>query len=75
MKARTADLRETTAIALMGTDIERIGFNFLQIHELWASVIEIGVAIWPLERQVFLACLAPVIVIFSTYKARTYSLS
>ncbi|KAL8870645.1 MAG: hypothetical protein Q9198_007584 [Flavoplaca austrocitrina] len=63
MKARTADLGETTAIALMGTDIERIGFNFLQIHELWASVIEIGVAIWLLEQQVFLACLAPVVVI------------
>ncbi|KAM0255269.1 hypothetical protein ACHAQJ_005924 [Trichoderma viride] len=47
----------------MGTDVERIGFNFLQIHEMWASVIEIGVAIWLLEQQVFLACLAPVVVI------------
>lgn len=65
MRARTADVGETTAIALMGTDIERIGSNFLQIHELWASVIEIGVAIWLLEQQVFLACLAPVVVILS----------
>ncbi|KAK3332944.1 P-loop containing nucleoside triphosphate hydrolase protein [Cercophora scortea] len=63
VKARTVDLGETTAIALMGTDIERIGFNLLQIHEIWAAVIEIGVAIWLLEQQVFLACLAPVIVI------------
>jgi ATP-binding cassette, subfamily C (CFTR/MRP), member 1 len=66
MKARTVDLGETTAIALMGTDVERIGYNFLQIHEIWASVIEIGVAIWLLEQQVFLACLAPVVVILST---------
>jgi ATP-binding cassette subfamily C (CFTR/MRP) protein 1 len=63
MKARTADLGETTAIALMGTDIERIGSNFLRIHDLWASVIEIGVAIWLLEQQVSSACLAPVVVI------------
>lgn len=63
MKARTVDLGETTAIALMGTDVERIGFNFMQIHEAWASVIEIGVAIWLLEQQLFLACLAPVVVI------------
>ncbi|KAI1080070.1 ABC transporter [Whalleya microplaca] len=63
MKARTVDLRETTAIALMGTDVERIGQNFQSIHEIWASVIEIGVAIWLLEQQVFLACLAPVAVI------------
>lgn len=50
----------------MGTDVERIGYNFLQIHEIWASIIEIGVAIWLLEQQVFLACLAPVVVILST---------
>jgi len=66
MKARTVDLGETTAIALMGTDVERIGYNFLQIHEIWASIIEIGVVIWLLEQQVFLACLAPVVVILST---------
>lgn len=50
----------------MGTDVERIGHSFLQIHEIWASVLEIGVAIWLLERQVSLACLAPVVVILST---------
>lgn len=50
----------------MGTDVERIGYNFLQIHEIWASFIEIGVVIWLLEQQVFLACPAPVVVILST---------
>ncbi|KAI0126998.1 ABC transporter [Xylariales sp. AK1849] len=63
LKARTIDLGETTAIALMGTDVERIGQNLQSIHEIWASIIEIGVAIWLLEQQVFLACLAPVAVI------------
>lgn len=67
MKARAVGLGGTTAIALMGTDVERIGHNFLQIHEIWASIIEIGVAIWLLEQQVFLACLAPVAVILGTY--------
>lgn len=66
MKARAVDLGETTAVALIGTDVERIGQNFLLIHELWASIIEIGVAIWLLKQQVFLACLAPVVVILST---------
>lgn len=63
LEVRAAELGEITAIALMGTDVERIGFNFLQIHDLWASVIEIGVAVWLLEQQVFIACLAPVLVI------------
>ncbi|KAF7554083.1 hypothetical protein G7Z17_g3181 [Cylindrodendrum hubeiense] len=63
MKVTTANLGEITATALMGTDVERIGYTFVQIHEIWASIIEIGVAIWLLEQHVFLACLAPVTVI------------
>ena len=63
MEARTVDPKGTSAVALMGTDVERIGHSFLHIHEIWASVIEIGVAIWLLKQQVFLACLAPVAVI------------
>ncbi|KAK9416311.1 putative ABC transporter [Seiridium unicorne] len=69
IRARTVDLGETTAIALMGTDVERIGQNFQMIHEIWASLIEIGVAIWLLEQQVFLACLAPVVVIIVSITA------
>ncbi|KAI4597228.1 hypothetical protein KJ359_004741 [Pestalotiopsis sp. 9143b] len=63
MKARTVDLGPTTAVAVMGTDVERIGQNFQSIHEMWASIIEVAVAIWLLEQQIFLACLAPVAVI------------
>ncbi|KAI0015927.1 hypothetical protein F4780DRAFT_33728 [Xylariomycetidae sp. FL0641] len=63
LSTRAVDLGETTAVALMGTDVERIGQNLQSIHDVWASVIEIGVAIWLLERQVILACLAPVAVI------------
>lgn len=70
MKARTVDLGPTTAVAVMGTDVERIGQNFQSIHEMWASIIEVAVAIWLLEQQIFLACLAPVAVIISTSSVR-----
>jgi ATP-binding cassette, subfamily C (CFTR/MRP), member 1 len=66
MKARTVDLGTTTAVAVMGTDVERVSQNLQAIHEMWASIIEVGVAIWLLEQQIFLACLAPVAVIIST---------
>lgn len=61
------DHKQTTAISLMGTDVERIGLNLLQFHEIWASMIEIVVAVWLLERQVSLACFAPVIVILGEW--------
>jgi ATP-binding cassette, subfamily C (CFTR/MRP), member 1 len=66
MRVRTVDLGETTAVALMGTDIERIGQSFRSMHEAWAAPIEVGVGIWLLERQLSLACIAPVVIIFGT---------
>ncbi|KAL3480358.1 hypothetical protein BJX99DRAFT_254660 [Aspergillus californicus] len=52
----TVDLGETTAITLMGTDVERIVNGFKYFHELWASLLDIAIAIYLLERQVGVAC-------------------
>ncbi|KAH8682050.1 ABC transporter [Xylariales sp. PMI_506] len=74
MNARTVDVEEITAVALMGTDVERIGQSFMAIHESWGSVIEIAIAIWLLEEQVSIACLAPVAIVL-IFVATTYKLS
>lgn len=72
MQARSIDLGEITAVSLMGTDIERIVTNFRFIHELWASVVEIGIGLWLLEQQVGAACivLAVMVLVFigATFK-------
>lgn len=67
MKARTADMGDITAVALMGTDVERIGTALQVVHELWGSLLDMVIAIWLLERQVSLACIAPVALILGTY--------
>lgn len=56
------DLKDTAAITLMGTDVERIVNEFRSIHEAWASMLEVGVAIWLLERQISVACIVPAII-------------
>lgn len=48
-------------MVLMGTDIEKIALSLRQVHEVWASVIEIGLALWLLERQMNAAFVAPAI--------------
>lgn len=63
VRARAADLGETTAITLMGTDVERIAGGFRSIHELWASLIDITVAIFLLERQLGVACVVPALIV------------
>jgi ATP-binding cassette subfamily C (CFTR/MRP) protein 1 len=67
MKARTSDQGDITAITLMGTDVERIVFALQVVHELWGSVLDMAIAIWLLEQQVFLACVAPVALIVGIY--------
>lgn len=62
MHARAVDLGETTAITLMGTDVERIANGFREIHELWGCLIDIGIAVYLLERQVGVACLVPTVI-------------
>ncbi|UKZ71355.1 uncharacterized protein TrAtP1_012315 [Trichoderma atroviride] len=62
---RSLDIRATeggdiTAVALMGTDIERIASVMEMFHETWACFIDILIACWLLERQLSLACLAPI---------------
>ncbi|OQO08332.1 hypothetical protein B0A48_06202 [Cryoendolithus antarcticus] len=59
----TAENGEITAIALMSTDVERISRSLTFVHDLWGSLIDIGIATWLLARQLGLACIAPIIVV------------
>ncbi|KAJ5496675.1 ABC transporter integral membrane type 1 [Penicillium fimorum] len=63
LRARAVDLGEITAITLMGTDVERIASGFRLIHEMWASLIDIAVAIFLLERQLGVACVVPALIV------------
>ena len=67
MKASTVDLEDISAITLMGTDVERVVFAFQSIHELWSSILDISIAIWLLQRQLSVACIAPVVIISSMH--------
>ncbi|KAL2181082.1 P-loop containing nucleoside triphosphate hydrolase protein [Thermothelomyces heterothallicus CBS 202.75] len=55
-------LDESIAVTLMSTDTELICRSFVTLHEVWASPIECGVALYLLYRQLGLAFLAPMIV-------------
>ena len=52
-------LDDKAAVTLMSADVERIIRGLREMHELWANVVQIGVATWLLERQLGWACVAP----------------
>lgn len=54
----------SSSMILMSADIERITTGWQTIHELWANVIEVGLAIYLLERQLGAACAIPIAVAF-----------
>ncbi|RAK89341.1 hypothetical protein BO79DRAFT_237457 [Aspergillus costaricaensis CBS 115574] len=58
---RSGNMGTDTAITLIGTDVERISTSLRDIHEIWASPIDIGLALWLLERQLAVSCIMPVI--------------
>ena len=63
MGAASAASTGSDTLTLTSTDIDRICSSFENIHELWANPIEIGIALWLLERQLGVACVAPAIVV------------
>lgn len=61
------DMRDSAALTLMGTDVERIVSGLRMLHETWASTIEVALALYLLERQVLLACLVPALISLGKY--------
>ncbi|KAJ5006509.1 ABC transporter atnG [Colletotrichum sp. SAR 10_66] len=59
---RADDLKDSAAVTLMGTDVERIVTTFAMFHEIWASVVEVGIAVFLLQQQIKIASIVPVVI-------------
>ncbi|KAF2725176.1 P-loop containing nucleoside triphosphate hydrolase protein [Polychaeton citri CBS 116435] len=66
LQTRAADMGDVTAVTLMGTDVGRIANGMSMLTEVGASLLDIAIGCWLLERQLWLACLAPVILILAS---------
>ncbi|KAJ6102982.1 hypothetical protein N7486_005409 [Penicillium sp. IBT 16267x] len=64
-KASTTTLSNAdpaNSLTLMSADVERISNGWQTMHEIWANSVEIGLAIYLLERQLGISCVVPVCV-------------
>ncbi|UQC86148.1 ABC transporter [Colletotrichum lupini] len=52
-------------LTLVSTDVRTICRSFETIHEVWANPIEIGIAIWLLQRQLGLGSVGPAVTIIA----------
>ena len=53
---------ESSGVTMISTDLERIAFGLRDLHEIWATLIEIALAIWLLARQLEVASVMPAVV-------------
>ncbi|OQD65677.1 hypothetical protein PENPOL_c005G03066 [Penicillium polonicum] len=59
-KARIGTNDDSAALTLMSTDIERIRMGFRQLHDIWASLIQVGLCAWMLYTQLGVVFVAPI---------------
>ncbi|KZF23306.1 multidrug resistance-associated protein [Xylona heveae TC161] len=58
------DTDESSAMSLMGADIEMLAEYFQStVCETWANILQLGLATWLLETQVGAVCVAPILVV------------
>ncbi|KYK55562.1 hypothetical protein DCS_07525 [Drechmeria coniospora] len=67
-----ADVKDSAAITLMGTNVERITSSLGQFHEVWISLPEMAVAIWLLARQIGVSCVVPLIICLASVAGASY---
>ena len=75
LKTRSTSIADAEAITHMSADIDRIGQSMPLIHELYASLIDIAIALWLLYRLLGIALVAPIIWIVGSYRWRTSPLA
>ncbi len=63
LKLNISSTSETASLTLINADVERIGSGIRNMHELWASFIEIGLSIWLLEMSIGVSTVAAVAVV------------
>jgi ATP-binding cassette subfamily C (CFTR/MRP) protein 1 len=60
-------LDNSAAVTLMSTDVERIINGLRLMHEFWANLIQVVIATYLLQREIGVACVAPIAISIGKY--------
>ncbi|KAB5575558.1 P-loop containing nucleoside triphosphate hydrolase protein [Coniochaeta sp. 2T2.1] len=58
----TGDVDDSAAVTLMSSDVDAIIRAWREFHEIWATMIQIPVAVWLLSTHIGWACVGPLII-------------
>ena len=60
-------LSNAAAMTLMTSDIDSIVNGWTNAHEIWASLVDVGIAIYLLESRLGIACIGPVAIAVASF--------
>ena len=72
LEASSSAADDKAALTLMGPDVDRISNGLKDLHELWANIVQIGVATYLLEIELKYACVAPALVAAACFVVTAY---
>lgn len=67
LQQESANDNQNNAMTLMSTDVEQICLTLKNLHEIWATFLELCIATYLLERQMKVACIVPLIIVLGTF--------
>jgi len=64
---------ESFPVSLVSVDMEKIVAGLLTMHNAWASLLEIGLFVWMIERQIKLAVVGSAAASLGMKKSRCFA--
>lgn len=69
MDLEASKAKDSAAVTLMSTDVDGVASGLQKIHDIWASVVELGLGVYLLQRQVGAACFLVLIPTICTWNS------
>jgi ATP-binding cassette subfamily C (CFTR/MRP) protein 1 len=70
--ATKADGHQREVVTLMSTDVDRLTGSLGQLTGIWALIVEVGLGVWLLWRQLGAVSTAPIIVVLICFGGQSF---
>lgn len=67
LRIQSSAVSGAEAVTHMSADVERVGSGLVELHEIYSSLIEMGLALWLLARLLHVAAAASTVFMVGAY--------
>jgi len=67
-----ADGNQMDVVTLMSTDVDRLTNSLGRLTGIWSLVVEVGIGVWLLWRQLGEICIVPIIIVLLYFGGQSF---